>query len=102
VVQSSGGAKLGSTIDVTFHAITRSPQDANALADVIHFMASMVQMQRQSDRRADLVASSLDTMTVNTAGDEVNFAMSMPEKNLEQIAELAPKGGHPRARVHIQ
>jgi hypothetical protein len=96
IVQSSGGIKLGSTVDVMLHAITRSPQDANSLADVIHFMASMVQMRRSGDRRADLMAESLDTMTVNTEGDAVNFTMSMPEKNLEQIAELAPKG---RARI---
>jgi hypothetical protein len=102
VVQSSGGAKLGPMIDVTFHAVTRSAQDANALADVIHFMASMVQMQRQNDPRAGLVASSLDTMTVRTQGEEVHFAMSMPEKNLEQLAELKPKGGFAVAKPNIQ
>ena len=101
VAQSSGGAKLGSTIDITFHAITRSAQDATALADVIHFLASMVQMQRQNDRRADLMASSLDTMTVRTVGTAVDFAMSMPEKNLEQIADLSPKG-KPRIKPHMQ
>jgi hypothetical protein len=102
VVQSSGGAKLGPMIDVTFNAVTRSAQDANALADVIHFMASMVQMQRQNDPRAGLVASSLDTMTVHTAGSEVHFAMSMPEKSLEQLAELKPKGGFAVAKPNIQ
>jgi hypothetical protein len=102
VVQSSGGARLGPTIDVTFHAVTRSAQDANALADVAHFMASMLQMQRQNDKRADLMASSLDTMSVLTAGNVVDFALSMPEKNLEQIADLAPKGGHPRTKLGNQ
>jgi hypothetical protein len=102
VVESSGGVKLGSTIDVTFHAVTRSPQDANSLADVIHFLASMVQMQRDSDRRANLVASSLETMTVRTEGNKVHFTMSMPEKDLEQLADLAPKGGFPQTKGHIQ
>jgi hypothetical protein len=102
VVQSSAGARLGPMIDVTFRAVTRSAQDANALADVIHFMASMVQMQRQNDQRAGLVASSLDTMTVRTAGNEVHFAMSMPEKNLEQLADLRPKGRLPGAKPNIQ
>jgi hypothetical protein len=103
IIQSSGGVRLGSTINVTFHAITRSPQDANSLADVIHFLASMVQMQRQNDARADLVASSLDSMVVQTEGDAVHFSMSMPEKNAEQLADLAPQpNSHHRAKPSIQ
>jgi len=102
VVQSSGGVRLGPTIEITFHAVTRSAQDATSLVDVVRFLASMVQMQRQSDARADLVASSLDSMTIRTDGNQVHFAMSMPEKNLEQLAELGPKANGRRARPNIR
>jgi len=90
VVQSSGGVKLGSMIETTFDALTRSPQDATSLSDVIRFMASMVQMQRQNDPRAGIVASALDGMTLENSGAAVHFAVSMSEKSLEQLAEIGP------------
>ena len=96
VLQSSGGVRLGSTIETTFDAITRSPQDATSFADVIRFFASMVQMQRQNDPRAGILAASLDAMTLQTSGATVHFAVSLPEKSLEQLAEAGPHvmGGH--------
>ena len=58
VLQSSGGVKLGSTIETTFDAVTRSPQDATSFSDVIRFLASMMQMQRQNDPRAGILAAA--------------------------------------------
>jgi hypothetical protein len=93
VVQSSGGVKLGSTIDATFDATTRSPQDATALSDVIRFIASMVQMQRQNDPRAGVLATALDGMTLENSGSSVHVSVSMPEKSLEDLAaEAGPHG----------
>lgn len=90
VVQSSGGVKLGSSIATTFDAVTRSPQDATSLSDVIRFMASMVQMQRQNDPRAGILASAIDGMTLEASGAAVHVAISLPEKSLEQLAEAGP------------
>jgi hypothetical protein len=87
VVQSSGGVKLGATIATTLDAVTRSPQDATSLSDVIRFMASLVQMQRQNDPRAGILATAVDGMTLESAGPAVHFAISMPEKSLEQLAD---------------
>ncbi len=92
VVQSSGGVKLGATIDTTFDAVTRSAQDAQSLSDVIRFMASMVQMQRQSDPKAGILASALDGMTLQNTGAALHLAVSMPEKSLEQLADSMPIG----------
>jgi hypothetical protein len=87
VVASSGGVKLGATIDTTFDAVTRSDRDAQSLSDVIRFMASMVQMQRQSDPKAGLLANALDGMTLQNTGAAVHLAVSLPEKSLEQLAD---------------
>jgi len=92
VTQSSVGVKLGSTIDTTIDAETRSAQDAQSLSDVIRFMASMVQMQRQNDPRAGVLANALDGMTLQNTGTSVHFAVSVPEKTLEQLAEVGGKG----------
>jgi hypothetical protein len=90
VLQSSGGVKLGSTIEARLDAVTRSAQDATSLSDVIRLMASMVQMQRQNDPRAGILATALDGMTLESSGTGVHFAVSMPEKSLEQLAEALP------------
>ena len=94
VTQSSGGIRFGDTVQASFQATTRSPQDANALADVIRFLASMVRM-RQDDPRAAILAPALDSMALATAGNTVHFSLSIPEKSLEQLAELRPN----RARM---
>jgi hypothetical protein len=91
VLESSGGVKLGSLIETTLDAVTRSPQDAASLRDVIRFLASMVQMQRQSNPGAGILASALDGMTLENTGSSVHFAVSMPEKSLEQLAEAGPR-----------
>jgi hypothetical protein len=97
VLQSSGGVKLGAMIDTTFDATTRSAQDATALSDVIRFLASMVQMQRQNDARAEVLASALDGMTLQTTGATVHVAVTMAEKSLEQLAQSSP-APHSHAR----
>jgi hypothetical protein len=96
VVESSGGVKLGSMIEATMDAVTRSAQDATSLSDVIRFMASMVQMQRQNDPRAAILATALDGMTLQSSGPAVHFAVSLPEKSLEELAEAGSHamGGH--------
>jgi len=91
VVQSSGGVKLGASIATTFDAVTRSPQDAVSLSDVIRFMASLVQMQRQNDPRAGILATAIDGMTLQNSGSAVHFSISMPEKSLEQLAEASAR-----------
>lgn len=85
---ASGGVAFGSLVSVTLDASARSAHDATSLADVFRFLASMVQMNRQADRRADIMASSLDKMQLSTNGDTVHVVFTMSEKNLEQMADL--------------
>ncbi|HTU43842.1 MAG TPA: hypothetical protein VMF91_02180 [Bryobacteraceae bacterium] len=90
VLQSSGGIQFGTTIRVSFDAITRSPKDASSLADVVRFFASMVQMERQKDPRAGIAASAFDNMNLATDGDAMHLSISLPEKSLEQLIDSMP------------
>jgi hypothetical protein len=101
VLQASGGMHFGNTVDLSFDAVTRSPKDASSLADVVRFFASMVQMSRQKDPRADIAASAFDNMNLTTDGDAMHFSISLPEKSLEQLIERAPTnvGAHPHAQA---
>jgi hypothetical protein len=87
---ASGGVKFGSTVAVTFDAGTRSEQDATSLADVFRFVGSMLQMQRQANPRAAIMASAIDNMQVAANGQNVHVAFQMSEQNLEQMADMSP------------
>jgi hypothetical protein len=91
---ASGGVRFGSVVTVTLDAATRSEQDATSLADVVRFASSMIQMQRQHDPRANIMAASLDNMQLQTNGDSVHIGFTMSEKNLEQMADLGPQVRH--------
>ncbi len=94
VSQSSGGISFGDVVQLSFDAVTRSAKDATSLADVVRFFTSMVQMQRQNDPRASIVASSFDNMTLRTDANNVHISMSIPEGSLEQLSDLKV---HPQA-----
>jgi hypothetical protein len=96
VTQASAGIRFGSLNQVALDATTRSPQDATSLADVIRFFASTVQMQRDKDPRAAIVASSLDSMSLETSGNVLHLSVSIPEEQLEQLADLGPRHIAPR------
>jgi hypothetical protein len=91
ILQSSGGVHFGDVVEFSFDAATRSPQDAVSLADVLRLGGSMVQMQRQNDPRAAIVASAVDKMAITNEGATLHASFSMPEKALEQLVEEGPK-----------
>lgn len=91
VLQSRGGIRFGDVVQLSFDALTRSPQDATSLTDVLRFLASAAQMERNSDPRAAILASSLDSMQLTINGSMVHAALSLPEANLERLMDLGPR-----------
>jgi hypothetical protein len=99
IQQSMGGVHFGDQIAVSFQAVTRSDKDATSLADVVRFFGSMVQMQRQSNPQAAILATALDNMNLQTSGSTMTLALSIPEKDLETLAQNAPKMHHPTPKA---
>ena len=91
VIRSSGGISFGPSANIAFHAVTRSAQDATALADVLRFLASMAQMQGGKDPRAASLVPALDSMKLDVAGSAVHVSLQVPEPVLEQIAHPGGK-----------
>ncbi len=91
ITQSNGGIDFGSTSNVVFNAETRSAQDATSLADVVRFVAGMLQTQRGKEKRADLLAPTLDGMKLEVVGSSVHIAAQIPESVLEQLATMQDK-----------
>jgi hypothetical protein len=93
ILQTSGGVHFGEVVQFSLDASTRSPQDAVSLADVLRLGGSMVQMQRQSDPRAAIVASAVDKMTITNSGPTLHASFSIPEKNLEELVAAGHNRG---------
>jgi hypothetical protein len=85
VQQASGGVKFGSDILLTAEIVTRSPQDASALMDVVKFIAGLIQTNRKSDKTAERVSTVLDSIKCSAQGNVMTMSLSIPESTLEQM-----------------
>jgi hypothetical protein len=98
--QASGGIRFGDTITITAEAVTRSDKDAQALVDVLKFLAGLVQLNRQSNPTAGQVATLLDTMQATASGNVTNVSLAILEGQLEQLLNglhAQPKAAAARA-----
>jgi len=85
VQQASGGVKFGTDILLTAEIVTRSPQDASALVDVVKFIAGLIQTNRKSDKTAERVSTVLDAIKCSAQGNVMTMSLSIPESTLEQM-----------------
>ena len=98
IEQASGGVVFGATVRIAGEAVTRSEKDATALADVVRFLAGMVQMNREKPEVAKL-AAVLDTMSLKATANTLTFSLSVPEGDLEQLVKPARNGTVRRVSV---
>lgn len=100
IQQASGGLKFGQSggVLITGEAVTRSPQDATALADVIRFIAGLIQMNAGADPQAQQAVAVLKDLQVTPSGSTTKLSLSLPEAFLEQMFMSGPNKGATRAR----
>jgi hypothetical protein len=96
--QASGGIRFGDTVTISAEAVTRSDKDAQALVDVVKFVAGMLQLNRQDNQTAGQVASLLDTLDTQTAGNVMTMSLAIPERQLEQMLESMQHPSVPKAK----
>lgn len=90
VNQASGGVKFGDTVTISAEAVMRSEKDAQALVDVVKFLAGLVQLNRQNNPAAGQVATLLDTLQTSTSGNTTTISLAVPEQQLEQLLNSSP------------
>jgi hypothetical protein len=91
VIATSGGVKFASSVvTASVEAVTNTSQDAQALADVLRFLTSMVQMNRNNNPGGGKVASLADSATFTATGSVMHLTVSLPEQQLEQLLMPAP------------
>ncbi|HUJ51606.1 MAG TPA: hypothetical protein VLW25_15460 [Bryobacteraceae bacterium] len=96
--QASGGIHFGDTVTISAEAITRSDKDAQALVDVVKFVASMLQLNRQDNPTAGQVSSLLDTLDTKTTGNVMSMSLVIPEQQLEQLFQNLQRPPRPATK----
>ena len=86
IVQTSGGISFDAAgVTLTADAVTRSDQDAQGLADMLRFVASMIQMNRDKGDKPGQVASIMDSLTLSATGSTMHLRLVLPEQQMEQL-----------------
>jgi hypothetical protein len=95
VLASSGGIRFGAEVGITFNALTRSPQDAGSLSDVVRFLASAAQTQKSN--QAPQLTAALANLNVVPSGSSVQARVTVPEKSMEEL--IQPTNPHESLRT---
>ncbi|HTP88955.1 MAG TPA: hypothetical protein VMJ34_18515 [Bryobacteraceae bacterium] len=86
VQQASGGARFkADNVSLAAQLVMRSDKDAQSMADVIRFVAGMLQSSRHKDPDANAAIALLNTLTINTNANVTQVALVLPEAQLEQL-----------------
>jgi hypothetical protein len=98
ITAASGGVLFGSTaITVSADAVTVSPQNAQALVDVLKFFVSMIAGNANAPAGVTSIASSAQ-FSVN--GSTAHISLLLPEAQVEQL--LMPQTNSKRKRSAAQ
>jgi hypothetical protein len=95
ISQASGGVRFGDTVAFSAEAVARSDKDAQALVDVVKFVASMVQTNRQNNATAGQVATLLDGLDCKATGNVTSISLAIPETQIEQMLRNFQQESHP-------
>ncbi|MEP6716957.1 MAG: hypothetical protein ABJC09_15410 [Terriglobia bacterium] len=93
IQSSSGGVKFGSTVDIVGQAVSDTPQNATALADIIRMVSSLVAMGASQNPAAGAAGQMLQNLKIATNGPTVDISLSIPEADLEALLKSVSANG---------
>lgn len=97
VLQATGGvAFTASGVTLTSDAVTASPQNAQALVDVLKFVVSLI----QSNANGQKIATIADAATFTVNGATAHISVPIPESQVEQL--FMPSSGAKARHAAIQ
>jgi hypothetical protein len=97
VNQASGGIRFSDPVQISAEIVARSDKDAQALVDVVRFLAGLIQLNREKNATAAEVATLADTLDLKTAGNVMTMSLAIPEATLERIVDGVHVGKHSAA-----
>jgi hypothetical protein len=98
-LQFSAGLKFtAAQVTLSADVLTRSPQDAQSLVDVLKFAVQMLQAQTNRPQgNASPGPTLADAAQISTAGSTMHVVVSVPEQQLEQF--FLPRTAAPAKHV---
>ena len=86
VQQASAGIRFtAEDVRLAAQLVARSDKDAQSIADVVRFLVTMLQSNRQKSQMAGAMASLLDTLNLSTNANVTQVALALPEAQVEQL-----------------
>jgi hypothetical protein len=83
---ASAGVRFGKSLELSGDVITKSDKDAQSLADMVRFLASLVKMNANKPG-ADEAAKVLESLQLSTDGATMKFYLAVPEDMLNKMLE---------------
>ncbi|MGA2185915.1 MAG: hypothetical protein ABSH47_23085 [Bryobacteraceae bacterium] len=100
VQQASAGVRFtAADVRLAAQLVMRSDKDAQAMADVIRFLVTMVQSHRERDPVTGNLTSLLSAMTLNTNTNVTQVALVLPEAQVEQLLNALQQHRHAENRT---
>lgn len=84
IKEAAAGVRFSQNVDITGDILTRSAQDAAALADVMRFLASMIRLNAPQTGAEPAIAVA-DSLQVNVNGSSTVFSLAVPQGALDQM-----------------
>ncbi len=94
VTQASGGVHLGDNVVFSADAVTRSEKDAQSLQDVVRFLVSMIQSNKQPNAMTQQISSLLNSLTLSTDANVMHLSLSIPESQVEAFLAASSQQRH--------
>lgn len=85
-VQLAAGLKLDATkVTLSADVLTRTPQDAQAMADVLRFAIGMLQANQSQGKGSSGAQSIASAAQISANGSVAHVTLSLPEQQVEQM-----------------
>ena len=95
VQQASGGVRFtAESVSVAGQLVMDSDKDAQAMADILRFLASMVQSNSQKNPTVGALASVLNALNLTTNANVTQVALTVPEAQVEQLLTTLQQQHH--------
>jgi len=86
VQQASGGVRFTpESVRVAGQLVMQTDKDAQAMADILRFLASMIQSNSQKNPTVGTLASVLSALNLTTNANVTQVALAVPEAQVEQL-----------------
>ncbi len=91
IEQAAMGLRFGADVmELTAETVSRTEKDATSIADVVRFLSTMVQMNRDKPE-VKAFATALDAMKLTTDAKTTRLTISLPVAEMEKMMKSSAK-----------